>query len=286
MPDVDRHLEDPEALPAEVDAQRGLDAEPARQRNGGVEGNPGQATLAGQRLLRRPAGRLLDPVPRQPDDESVAAGLAAVGADLGRQRADRHVGAARPAPARSAARHRPRSRSGRRRGTADAAPGTVAPCHARGGAWSPSPRPCRGCARCRTTTAPARSAASAVPSVEPSSTTTTRSTPTILRTASTVAAIRSTSSLAGNHTGDPALPEGLDGRQISTGHTPQPRLFPSRSLPPPSPVSACEDYARPFRTDAVMRPWPAGVGVCGDGNCRTIRQDCDGTFPASTAGLP
>ena len=60
VPDVDRDLDDAETLAAEVDTQRGLDPEPTRQRQRGLERDPGQAALTGQRLLRRPAGRLLD----------------------------------------------------------------------------------------------------------------------------------------------------------------------------------------------------------------------------------
>ena len=50
---------------------------------------------------------------------------------------------------------------------------------------------------CRTTSAPAARAISAVVSLLPSSTTTTRSTPSMARTASTVAAMRAASSFAG-----------------------------------------------------------------------------------------
>src|SRR6185437_17089409 len=80
-------LDDAEALALEVDGHRGLDAEAAREWAGGLEGGPGKAALAVQRLGRGPAGRAAYPGAGESDHEAVPAQLNPAGG-----RRDGHVG--------------------------------------------------------------------------------------------------------------------------------------------------------------------------------------------------
>ena len=190
----DLDLRDPHALAEQVDREPGLHAESRRERPRRLERGAGQAALPVERLGRTPSGGAPDAGAGQRDHEAVAALLHPVAEDR-----DRHV---RPAgPHRLDQRGRPGSGLGQvaveeqqvtRRGTAlgrssrrtASAPVSIA---------APLPR----LRACRITDAPASCAAAAVPSVDPSSTTITMSTPGRPAAARTVAAIRSDSFRAG-----------------------------------------------------------------------------------------
>ena len=85
----DRDLGDPHPLPQQVDGEAGLGAPAVGQRPGRLEGRPGQAALAVQRLGRPPAGHPLDASSGQAEHDAVAAALVPGGEDR-----DGHVGLA------------------------------------------------------------------------------------------------------------------------------------------------------------------------------------------------
>ena len=172
---IDLHLGHPQAAAQQVDGERGLRTEAPGERARRLERRPRQASLAIERLGGLPARRPLDARGRTGAPRSRAR-RASPGSRTSRSSCRR----SRRGRARSADTRCPRSPRDRRQGTAGGAACRGAPRRRAAGPPrrpSPSPHPCRGSCRAARHGRPPASAAPAVPSRDPSSTTITRSTP-------------------------------------------------------------------------------------------------------------